>query len=111
MKSLNNILKGVRAALLTVTDECYHYRRPPRPKKSYIVWAEDGEEDSFEAEDRKGEQQLHGTIDYYAFFEFDEKVDMIQEALNDAGIGFRLNSVQYEDETNLIHFEWDFWAA
>jgi hypothetical protein len=71
-----------------------------------VVWAEDREEDSFEAEDQKSEQQLHGTIDYYAFYEFDEKVDMIQEALNDAGIGFRLNSVQYEDETNLIHYQW-----
>ena len=38
-------------------------------------------------------------------------VDGIQEALWSAGIGFRLNSVQYEDDTNLIHYEWEFWVA
>ena len=111
MKSLNDILKGVRDALLTVTNACYHYRRPPKPVESYIVWAEDSEAESMDAENRKAEQQIHGTIDYFTRTEFDANVDRIQEALNDAGIGFRLNSVQYEDETDLIHFEWEFWEA
>ena len=34
-------------------------------------------------------------------------VDTIQDALNGIeNCGWRLESVQYEDETNLIHFEW-----
>ena len=111
MKSLNEILRDVKAALLTVTDAVYHYRRPPRPKKNYIVWMEDSEAESFDSGNRKTEQQIHGTIDYYTQEEFDSAVDQIQEALNAAGIGFRINSVQYEDETNLIHYEWEFWAA
>lgn len=111
MKSLNEILRGVKTALLTVTDEVYHYRRPPDPKEKYIVWAEDSEAESMDAENRKAEQQIHGTIDYFTRTEFDANVDRIQEALNAAGIGYRINSVQYEDETNLIHYEWEFWAA
>lgn len=111
MKSLNEILRGVKNALLTVTDEVYHYRRPPNPKEKYIVWAEDSEDGSFAAGNRTEEQQLHGTVDYYTLTEFDGNVDLIQEALYAAGIGFRINSVQYEDETNLIHYEWEFWAA
>lgn len=111
MKSLNDILRDVQAALLTVTDNCYHYRRPLRPKKNYIVWMEDSEAESMDAGNRKAEQQIHGTIDYYTQVEFDANVDRIQEALNAAGIGFRINSVQYEDETNLIHYEWEFWTV
>ena len=64
-----------------------------------------------DAENRKAEQQIHGTIDYFTRAEFDTNVDRIQEALNAAGIGFRINSVQYEDTTNLIHYEWEFWAV
>ena len=111
MKSLNDILKGVRDALLTVTNECYHYRRPNSPKTHYIVWAEDSEAAAADADNRKTEQQIHGTVDYYTLDEFDVNVDRIQEALNFACIGFRINSVQYEDTTNLIHYEWEFWAA
>lgn len=111
MKSLNEILRGVKTALLTVTNEVYHYRRPKDPTEKYIVWAEDSEDSSFAAGNRTEEQQLHGTVDYYTLTEFDENVDLIQTALYEAGIGFRINSVQYEDETNLIHYEWEFWAA
>lgn len=111
MKLVNEILRGVKTALLTVTDEVYHYRRPPDPKAAYIVWAEDREEDSFSAGNRTEEQQIHGTVDYYTLHEFDANVDLIQTAFYNAGIGFRINSVQYEDETNLIHYEWEFWAA
>lgn len=111
MKSVNDILGNLKAALLTVTEQCYHYRRPASPQSEYIVWAEDSEADSLPANDQKAEQQLHGTIDYYTLTEFDQNIDGIQEALNAAGIGFRINSVQYEDETNLIHYEWEFWVA
>lgn len=111
MKSLNDILRDVQAALLTVTENCYHYRRPMRPTKNYIVWMEDSEAESFDSGNWKTEQQIHGTIDYYTLTEFDAAVDQIQEALNAAGIGFRINSVQYEDTTNLIHYEWEFWAV
>lgn len=111
MMSMQNKLKTVRDALLTVTDKCYHYRRSGSIKTGYIVWAEDSEDGSFDGDNRKGEQQIHGTIDYFTLIEFDPVVDAVQNALNAAGIGFRVNSVQYEDDTNLIHYEWDFWVA
>ena len=111
MMSMQNKLKTFRYALLTVTDKCYHYRRSGNIKTGYIVWAEDSEDGSFDGDNRKGEQQIHGTIDYFTLKEFDPVVDAVQNALNAAGIGFRVNSVQYEDDTNLIHYEWDFWVA
>lgn len=110
MRSLQSKLITVRDALLTVTASCYHYRRPAEIEKNYIIWQEDSEEESFDADNRKREQQIHGTIDYFTQTEFDAVTDSIQNALDDAEVGFRLNSVDYEDDTKLIHYEWEFWV-
>lgn len=110
MKSLTENLKTVKAALLTVTSEVYHYRRPEGKKAAYIVWAEDGSENSFRASNKTQEQQIHGTIDFFTLTEFDPLVDEIQAALNGV-CGWRLDTVDYEDDTNLIHYVWEFWVA
>lgn len=111
MKSMQDKLKAVRDALLTVTDKCYHYRRVASVKTGYIVWAEDSEDGSFDGDNRKQEQQIHGTIDYFTQKEFDPLIDGIQNALDEARVSFRLNAVDYEDDTKLIHYEWEFWAV
>ena len=83
-----------------------HYWHP-RLVAPYCLWAEDGEGDSLHTNNKKTEQVITGTIDYFTLHEFDENVDKIQEALNNVEcLGWTLNSVQYEDETNLIHYEW-----
>lgn len=116
MKSLQDKLRTVLNALLAVRNgqgeevPVYHYRRTNSTKTGYIVWAEDSEADDFYGDNRKAEQQIHGTIDYFTLIEFDETIDSVQEALTFRCIGFRLESVQYEDETNLIHYEWEFWV-
>ena len=71
----------------------------------FCVWAEDGE-NGFNAGNRKAEQAITGTVDYYTLQEYDPTLDNIQAALNSLRIPWQLNSVQYEDETNLIHYEW-----
>lgn len=87
----------------------YHYWRSKR-EVPYAIWAEDGEDGSFDTNNRKVEQQIHGTLDYFTKTEFDEAVDKIQEYLNGIDdFGWRLNQVAYEDETNLIHYEWEWW--
>ena len=73
-----------------------------------MVWQEQGEGDSLEADNRKVEQVISGTIDYFTKQEFDKTVDAIQEILDGAdNIGWALTSVMYEDETNLIHYSWN----
>ena len=117
MKSMQNNLIALKNILLTVRNASgnpvpvYHYLRPVNVQKDYIVWAEDSEDESFEANNAKQEQQIHCTVDYFTQTEFDPAVDSIQEALNGDGIGFRLNSVQYEDDTKLIHYEWEVWVS
>ena len=87
----------------------FHYRRNPNVKKNYGVWMEAGENTSFNADNIKAEQQIYGTLDYYTLTEYDPVIDAIQESLQRLSVGaWALNSVQYEDETNLIHYEWTF---
>lgn len=100
-------LSDVRDALLTVTENVGHYEAMQETDR-YIVWAEDGQADSVWADGRMIQQGIQGTIDFYTKSENDPFVLAIQNALNGAGISFRLSSVQYEDETKFIHFEWIF---
>lgn len=83
----------------------YHYHRAD-PSERYVVWAEDSENISFHADGTKREQQLTGVVDFYTKTEFDTIADDIQDILVSERIGWHLDSVQYEEETNLIHFQW-----
>lgn len=102
-------LKKIQDCLTSIDGlAVYHYWHP-RLQAPYCIWAEDGEGDSLHANNHKAEQVISGTIDYFTKLEFDEMIEKIQEALNDLeDCGWELNSVQYEDETNLIHYEWSF---
>lgn len=102
-------LKIIPEILLTVTDKVYHYEAIHVSDK-YIVWAEDSEGSSLEADNYKAEQSIQGTIDYFTKEEFDKNVDEIQNALISNCISFYLNSVQYESlddsGSGYIHYEW-----
>lgn len=104
-------LKIIQEILLTVTDKVYHYEAMHISDK-YIVWAEDSEGESLEADNYKAEQSIQGTIDYFTKEEFDENVDKIQEVLKASCISFYLNSVQYESRDDYgagyIHYEFVF---
>lgn len=111
MKSLHSIISPVGEALVSALgSNVYHYWRP-RLIPPYCVWAEDGE-DAFYSENKKTEQGITGYVDYYTLTEYDPAVDSIQQALNSIGGAFawRLDSVQYEEDTNLIHHQW-VWSA
>lgn len=110
MTSLTDKLRAVKTVLGAVSENCYHFRRPTGTEPPFIIWSESHEEDSFNADNGKEEQQILGNIDLYTLEDFDSLIDDIQNALAAADIAFRLDSVQYEDETNLIHYSWQFWV-
>ena len=99
--------QALKTALLTVTNNVYHYEAL-EATAPYIVWAEDNEVNQLSADNSKCYQVVQGTIDYYTLTDNDPNVNAIQNALAAADISFTLNSVQYEDETTLIHYEWLF---
>lgn len=103
---LSNLMK-IPKLLKTVTEDVNHYETMNKSDK-YIVWSEDAEGDSVEGDNAKINQSIQGTIDYYTKEDMDENVDKIQAALIGACISFYLNSVQYEDKTGYIHYEWVF---
>lgn len=107
--SYNSMLKKVRDALLTISGlNSYHYFAPAGHGDPYVVWMEGYEGSSLEADDRKAAHSISGTIDLYTKTEFDPLVDSIHDALTAAKIGFYLESVQFEDDTKYIHYEWIF---
>ena len=101
------ILADIKTALLTITNNVYHFDATGAIG-SYIVWAEDGQGDSVWADGKMQNQVITGTIDYYTKTEYDANFNAIQEALNDLGISYRLNSIQYETDTKYIHYEFVF---
>lgn len=105
--NLQNKIMKIEEALTSIEGlSVYHYLRP-QLKAPFCVWQEDSESNSLEANNHKGEQAIGGTIDYFTQTEYDNMVETIQETLNKIeGCGWTLNSVQYEDETELIHYEW-----
>lgn len=106
--SLQNKVKTIYEALLAIPNsKVYHYEKPAAVKAPYIIWAEQGEGDSFYAGNHKEEQNISGVVDLYTLEEFDPLADEVQTAL-DGVCSWRLDSVLYEDETKLIHYSWDF---
>lgn len=108
LASIASRLLDISTALVSIPGlSVGHYKNMLR-EGDYCVWAEDMEPDRVSADNRKKIQNLQGTIDFFTRTEFNPLVDAIQNALNDAAISFYLSSVQYEDETGYIHYEWIF---
>lgn len=107
--TLQTKLQTLYNPLLALSCKVSHYKRsttnPP-----FVVWSETGEEQSFNADNHKKEQQLTGLIDFYTKTEFDTIADKIQEILDSEPVGYTLLNVLYEDETNLIHYQWRWWT-
>ena len=100
-----SMLERLRAALAALTDRVYHYVAAPNSTPPYIVWAEDGDND-LPGDDRHAERAITGTVDLYTKTEGDTLREAIPGALEDIGASYYLNSVQYEEETGLVHYEW-----
>lgn len=107
--TLQEKLKDFGTALSRITD-AYHYRRPQKKRGNWIVWAEQGEAQSFHADNRKREQVIDVIVDCFTSEEYDPVLDDIQSLLQEWG-AWSLASVQYEEETNLIHYEWNITIA
>lgn len=103
--TLSQKLIKVATMYAGVVQDSYHYWRPVKTAP-WLIWAEDGSM-GLAAGNHVAEQALTGTTDYFTKDEFDPAIDDIQEAQNGLeGFAWSLNSVQYEEETELIHYEW-----
>lgn len=101
------MLETLQAALAALTERTYHYFAAPNSSPPYIVWMEDGDND-LTANNIHAERSYNGSIDLYTKSESDDLMAEIPHALENIGAAYYLNSVQYEEETGLIHYEWIF---
>lgn len=78
------------------------------PAAPYGVYALDGDGNNLWAGDHLEEQVLQGTVDLFTRGRGRDKKELVQAALMKARISWSLNSIQYEPDTRLTHFEWVF---
>lgn len=71
----------------------------------YGVWAEDGAND-LRADDIHSEHITQGTVDYFTRDDSGTPQAAIEAALDNGAIAWYLNSIQFEDDTGYIHYEW-----
>lgn len=100
----------IKDALLSCTKNVYLYTVAGNKKIPYVVYGNDGE-NVFCAGCQRAEKADRGTIDLYVNRTDDRLITAIPAALDSAGVAFCLNSVQYEEETGLLHYEWVYEAV
>jgi hypothetical protein len=103
------VLSDIRDALLTVGCPVFHFESEGDNDK-YIVWAEDSEGDTPYADNQPTNTVLEGTVDYFTKEEYDTNKDKVVKSLRGIGCSCRLNSIQHENDTEYIHYEW-VWQA
>lgn len=109
-------LLKIRDAMKTLNVPVYHYFAPSSANVPYVVWYEEGEASSFEADVKKAEQAIAGYVEYFTKAEYDTNVDAIQNALNSIEhCSWVYESAIYGDpqneDNNTIHHTWTWEVA
>ena len=76
------------------------------PAAPWGVYAMDGSGDDLWGDDRMQHQVITGTVDLYVKGPGRDLMALVQGALT--GTSWSLNSIQYESDTRLTHYEWVF---
>ena len=82
-----------------------HYGWSKAPDGDYGVYAEDSGED-FVANDVHLERGTAGTVDLFTRDDTSAPRDAVEAVLNAAGASWYLNTIQFEEDTGYIHYEW-----
>lgn len=99
-----NWWEKIIAVHLQVTDKVSHGER--MQSERYFVWQADGEADCI-LDGKHAEKAVTGSTDLFTKQEFDPWKDKMEEAFDNApDILWRLNSIQFEEDTGFWHYEW-----
>lgn len=99
------MLDTLKAALARTELPFAHFGWSKAPEGDYGVYAEDGAAD-LAAGNGHAEKLVEGTIDYFTRDDSLAVQPTIEAALTEAGCAWYLESIQYENDTGYIHFEW-----
>lgn len=84
-----------------------HYAWSHAPDGDYGVYSEEGAS-QLRANNQTVNQSLRGTVDYFTRDDSGMPRSIIENALNGLQMAWYLNSIQYEEDTGYIHYEWVF---
>lgn len=98
-------VQTIANALQTTGLKFAHFSWSHAPSGDWGVYAEDGE-GTFFADRKRSEVRTEGSIDYFTHSDDGVAKAAIETALDGIDIVYWLNSVQYEDDTGFIHYEW-----
>lgn len=104
------MLQTLKDALATTKLPFAHYAWAKNAKErlgDHGVYAEDGANDLY-GDDIHVEKAIEGTVDYYTRDDSGAPQKTIEAALNNGEIAWYLNSIQIEEDTGFIHYEWVF---
>lgn len=82
-----------------------HYGWSRAPAGDYGVYAEDGAED-LTADGHHAEKATECTVDFFTRDDSKSPREAIESALEAFNAPWYLNTVQFEDDTGHIHYEW-----
>ena len=97
--------KDVATELAKLTDHVYHYFALPNDRLAYITWQEDATTD-FWADNHAAERGYTMSVDLFTRTENDALMDSIPDTFDTLGVGYSVESVDYEDDTRYIHVTW-----
>ncbi len=95
----------MQTVLETTGYDFAHFGWSKAPSGDYGVWAEDSANDLM-AGNVHVEKAVEGTVDYFTRDDSGTPKAAIEAALNNGEIAWYLNSIQFEDDTGYIHYEW-----
>jgi len=101
------MLQALKTALTNIQGAKVYRYTGIKATPPYIVWAEEGSDD-LQLNGVHVEKAITGTVDLYTKTEDDPLAASVESALDSVEGVWNLNSVQYEQETGLIHHEWVF---
>ena len=104
------MLDELKKALESTGIPFAHYAWSVRPSGDYGVWGEDSAT-SVWADGKLCERSTQGTVDLFADDDGGFAKELIESALNSVDCSWYLNSIQYENDTRLLHYEWVFEVA
>lgn len=99
---MNETIKNI---LLSISKSVYLFTAKSNAKTPYLVYGVDGD-NSLHAGNSRVETVDSGYIDLFTKKSDDPLIKDIPAALDAAEVSFYLNSVQFENETNILHYEW-----
>ena len=98
-------MTDLKTALTQTGFQFAHYAWSEAPSGDYGTWAEDSGND-FMADCVHGERGTDCWVNYFTRDDTDTPRTTIEAAMNGLQVPWYLNSVQYENDTGYIHYEW-----